>query len=159
MLNRYSLLIAAVLLVALAVGGPSRSRGEDDPTKVPDARQTTESFLAAALSGRAKEAAVLGEPGKAYSREEKIKEITGLGVEKLALARVLADDQYALVITENVVEPKRRQEGPLSIRLVKKDNRWLIRDVDFGKEQAAKNVQRFQRERPKAKVVIPKGEK
>lgn len=145
-------LVAAVLLGFLGIARP-----ENDRTKVPDARQTTEMFLAAALAGKIKEAAALGEPGKSYNREEKIKEFEGLNVfgKKLALARVLADDQAALAITEKVVETKRGQEGPLSIRLVKKDNRWLIRDVDFGKKSAAKNLQRFQKERPKAKDVIP----
>jgi hypothetical protein len=148
------MLVAAVLLDSLGL-----VRAADDPTKVPDARQTTERFLAAALAGRAKEAAALGEPGKSYDREEKIKEFADLDAKKLALARVLADDQAALAITEEVVETKRGQKGPLSIRLVKKDNRWLIRDVDFGEKSAAKNLQRFQREHPKAKPVDPKKDK
>ncbi|HEY7426539.1 MAG TPA: hypothetical protein VH682_20055 [Gemmataceae bacterium] len=150
------LLAAAVFLGFLGI-----ARSADDRTKVPDARQTTEKFLAAALAGKTKEAAALGEPGKSYNREEKIKEFEGLNVfgKKLALTRVLADDQAALAITEKVVETKRGQEGPLSIRLVKKDNRWLIRDVDFGEKSAAKNMQRFQREHPKAKPVDPKKDK
>jgi hypothetical protein len=149
------------LVVAGLLGSLGPARPADDPTKVPDARQTTEKFLAAALAGRAKEAAALGEPGQSPSREQKIKEFEGFNVfgKKLALARVLADEQAALAITEDVVETKRGQKGPLSIRLVKKDNRWLIRDVDFGEKSAAKNLQRFQREHPKAKAVEPKKDK
>jgi hypothetical protein len=144
-------LVAVVLLGSI---GPARPA--NDPSKVPDARQTTEKFLAAALAGRTKEAAALGEPGKSYNREEKIKEFAGLDAKKLALVRVLADDQAALAITEKVVETKRKQKGPLSIRLIKIDDRWLIRDVDFGEKSAEKNLKRFQREHPKAKEVPAK---
>ncbi len=144
-------LVSVVLLGSVGPAWPA-----DDPSKVPNARQTTEKFLAAALAGRTKEAAALGEPGKSYNREEKIKEFANLDAKKLALVRVLADDEAALAITEKVAETKRGQEGPLSIRLIKKDDRWLIRDVDFGKKSAAKNLKRFQREHTKAKAVPAK---
>ena len=71
MLNRGKGLRAAVLLLGLLVSRPSGVEGADDPPKAPDARQTTETFLAAALAGRAKQAAAMGEPGSAYSREGK----------------------------------------------------------------------------------------
>ncbi len=154
MTKRRMVLVAVVLLGSL---GPARPA--DDPTKIPDARQTTEKFLAAALAGKAKEAAALGEPGKAYSREKKIEEFADLNAKKLTLVRVLADDQAALAITENVVSSKRGEEGPLAIRLVKKGNRWLIRDVDFGTRATAKNLQRFLKEHPKAKPVEAKKDK
>src|SRR5262249_1357806 len=130
----------AVVLVLLAFHAPARSaaKGDDDPTKIPDARQTAQTFLNAALTGRTKEAAALGEPGKSYSREGKMKEFRELDAEKLAFVSVHADDQYALAITQKVAEKKRKQEGQLTIRLVKKDKRWLIRDVDFRTEEAAK---------------------
>src|SRR5689334_23069586 len=132
--------MVAAVLVLLAFLGPARSAavGADDPTKGPDARQTAQKFLDAALAGRAKEAAALGEPGKSYSREGKMKECQDIGVEKLAFVIVNADDQFALAITEKIVEPKRKQEGQLTLRLVKKDKRWLIRDVDFRTEEKAK---------------------
>lgn len=156
--RRVALLTAFVLAGAL-ISKPPSIQGADDPTKTLDAVKTTEKFLADALAGRNKEAAALGEPGKAYSREGKIKEVGSLGVKKLALVRVLADDQAALAITEEVVEPKRNQKGSLQLRLIKKDKRWLIRDVDFGAVQEERNLKRFQREHPKAKVVIPKKDK
>lgn len=148
-----------ILIAASLLSFDGLARPADDPTKIPDARQTAEKFLAAALAGRAKEAAALGEPGKAYSREGKIKEFQDLDAKQLALVRVLADDRAALAITENVVETKRNQKGPLSIRLIKKDKRWLIRDVDFGTEQATKNVKRFQGEHPNGKEILPKKDK
>lgn len=144
-----------VLVAAMLLGSLGAARPADDPAKIPNARQTTEKFLAAALAGKTKEAAALGEPGKAYSREEKIQEFADLDTKKLALVRVLADDQAALAITENVANTKSKEEGPLAIRLVKKDNRWLIHDVDFGMKTTAKNLQRFLREHPKAKPIAP----
>jgi hypothetical protein len=147
-----------ILIVTVLLGFINPAWSADDSSKVPDARQTVEKFLAAALAGRTKEAAALGEPGKSYDREAKIKEFEGLNVygKKLTVARVLADEQAALAITEKVVETKKGQEGLLSIRLIKKDKRWLIRDVDFGEKSATKNLQRFQREHPKSKDVEPK---
>lgn len=159
MAKRRLVLVAALLLAGLLASETSRLQGADDRKKDLDAVQTTEKFLADALAGRAKDAATLGEPGKAYSREGKIKEITGLGVKKLTLVRVLADDQAALAITEQVIEPKRQQKGSLQIRHIKKDKRWLVRDVDFGAVQEERNLKGFQREHPKAKVLIPKKEK
>ena len=160
MTKRRVVFLAALLLASLLTSRPSRILGADDRKKALDAVQTTEKFLADALAGRNKEAAALGEPGKAYSREEKIKEVGELGVKKLALVRVLADDQAALAITEQVVEPKRHQKGSLQIRLIKKDKHWLIRDVDFGAVQEERNLKRFQREHPKAKEIeIPKKDK
>ncbi|MGH7174579.1 MAG: hypothetical protein ACRELF_08440 [Gemmataceae bacterium] len=159
MTKRRRVLVAAILLLATLVSAPPNVQGADDRNKALDARQTTEKFLAASLAGRLKEAASLGEPGKSYDREEKIKEFRDLDAKKLALVRLLVDDQFALAITEAVVETKRNQKGPLSIRLVKKDKRWLIRDVDFGTKSAEKNLKRFQREHPKAKVVLPKKDK
>lgn len=159
MTKRCGVLLAALLLPEIWISAQSRLQGADDRRKPLDAVQTAEKFLADALAGRNKEAAALGEPGRAYSREGKIKEVGCLGVKKLALVRVLADDQVALAITEEVVEPKRKQKGSLQIRLVNKDKRWMIRDVDFGAKQEERNLKRFQREHPKAKDMIPKKDK
>lgn len=159
MTKRRVILLAALLLTGGLTPRPSSVKAADDQEKDLDAVQTTEKFLADALAGRNKEAAALGEPGKAYSREGKIKEVGNLGVGKLALVRVLADDEAALAITEQVVEPKRKQKASLQIRLIKKDKRWLISDVDFGVEQEERNLKRFQREHPKGKDVTPKKDK
>lgn len=157
--KRRVVLLAALLLPEISIPAQLRLHGADDRQKPLDAVRTTEKFLADALAGRNKEAAALGEPGHAYSREDKIKEVGGLGVKKIALVRVLADDRTALAITEPVVEPKRKQKGSLQIRLVNKDKRWMIRDVDFGAIQEERNLKRFQREHPKAKEMIPKKDK
>ena len=158
-------LVAALLLPGLLLSVQSKLRGADDGKKAPDALQTVKAFLNFAFTGQTKAAAELGESGKSYSRESKIKEFEKLDAKMPPdIVRFLADDEYALAITEPVVAKEKRRDrtregGPLSIRLVKKGNRWLIRDVDGTKEQADENLKRFQRERPKAKVVIPKKDK
>lgn len=164
MLKRRVGWIVALFVLGLLVSGQSKLQGTEDAKKAPDALQTVRAFLNFALTGQTKAAAELGEPGKAYSREDKIKrEIAGLATKKPpTIVRFLADDEYALAITESVAEKPRKgkkQEGPLSIRLVKKSKRWLIRDVDMGNKSAAKNLERFQREHPKAKVILPKNGK
>ncbi|MHB1423092.1 MAG: hypothetical protein ACYC3I_07850 [Gemmataceae bacterium] len=160
MTKRRMILLVALLLAGLSTSRLSRIQAADEDKKHLDAVQTTEKFLDDGLNGRAKDAAELGEPGKAYSCEDKIKKSFGdLKAEKISLVRVLVDDEFALAITEPVTETKRNQKGSLSLRLIKKEDRWLIRDVDFGDGRAEKNLKRFQRERPKAEVVIPKKDK
>ena len=161
MKRRGMMLIAVLVLPGTWASVQSKSRGADEGKKASPALQTTQEFLNFAFAGKAKEAAALGEPGKAYSREKKCKEFEKLGVKNPpAIVRLLADDEYALAITDPVVAKEKRRNGqreggPLSIRLVKKDNRWVIRDVDITEQQAEMNLKRFQKERPKAKDVIP----
>jgi hypothetical protein len=161
MTKRWMMLSAVLLVPGLFSSVQSKSRGADEGKKALTALQTTQAFLNYAFSGKAEEAAALGEPGKSYSRPKKIKEFEKLGVKNPpAIVRLLADDEYALAITDPIVSKEKKRDGrkeggPLSIRLVKKDNRWMIRDVDGKKDQAEKNLKRFQKECPKAKDVIP----
>lgn len=163
MTKRHEVLAVAVLLPGILVLAPLTRIAADDARKAPDALATTRAFLNFAFTGQAKAAAELGDPGKSYNREEKIKKGFEKGLETKkppAIVRFLTTDKNALAITEAVVSKNKKQgAGPLSIRLVKKDKRWLIYDVDMGKEQADKNLERFQRQHPKAEVVIPKKDK
>jgi hypothetical protein len=151
-------LLSVLLLSAIFA---SSLPGADDGKKAPTALQTAEEFLNYALTGQAKAAAALGEPGKSTGRERSVQKNFGtLDVKNPPrIVRFHADDEYALAITEPVAAKNKKQGGPLSLRLVKKDNRWMIRDVDLGKDQAEKNLKRFQREHPKGKVVLPKKDK
>src|SRR5688500_11022757 len=117
--------------------------GADEPKKDLGPRPAAEAFLEAALAGRAKEAAALGEPGTAYSREEKCEEFAELNPKNLALGSRDAGDEHALAITEKV-KGDRGRAGRLVRTLVKKDKRWLIRDVDLESEDSAKKkLKRF----------------
>jgi hypothetical protein len=155
------LLLFVLLLSAILVSRPSRLRGADDAKKAPDALQTAEAFLNLAVNGQAKEAAELGEPDKSPSRERSVRKHFGdLDVKKPPrIVSFHADEDYALAITEVVATKNKKQSGPLSLRLVKKDNRWMIRDIDLGEKQASQNLERLKKEHPKAKVVIPKKDK
>jgi len=144
-------------VMSLVVTGLLVAVGAEQPKeKERDARQTAETFLTAALAGKAKEAAALGEPGKAWSREDKIKDdFADWKVKKLAITSMHADDDNALVITEKVAGKKR--EGPLVIILVKQDKRWLIRDVDHETEDSVKEeLKRFQQKYRQARPVFEK---
>jgi hypothetical protein len=133
------------------------ARGADEPkAEARDARQTATAFLEAAFNGRLKEAAAMGEPGKAYSREEAIKQFAEIKVERIAVVSVHADAQNALVITNNVKGDHNR-EGPMVLTLVRKDGRWFIRDVDLETEGSAKEeLAKFLKKYPDAKVVPEK---
>ncbi len=163
MTKRRGVLSAALLLPGILFLAPSTHIAADDAKKAPDALATTRAFLNFAFTGQAKAAAELGEPGYAYDRESKFKEFERLEPKKPPkIISFHADDKEALAITESVKEVRRKgktREGALSIRLIKKDKRWLVRDVDMGNERAAKNLQRYQREHPKAKDMLPKKDK
>src|SRR5688572_22714944 len=105
-------LIVAVGVLVAAGAAASTLQSADEPKKDLGPRQATEAFLAAALAGRAKDAAAMGEPGKAYSREEKIKEFAELNAKKLAVVSVHANDEHALATTGKV-KGDRGREGPL----------------------------------------------
>lgn len=152
---RVLMLVALGLLVAGSGAALPVAAGADEANdRERDARQTAEAFLAAALAGKAKEAAALGEPGKAWSREEKIASDFGrLNVKTVALVSLHADEENALAVTDKVTSQKR--EGPLLLTLVKKEKRWLIRDVDLKTEDAAQEeVKRFQKRFPRAEAVL-----
>ena len=148
--NRLLLTLAVVLFVTahIAVGA------EEERTKKPlNARQTAAAFLDAALSGRLAEAASLGEPGRAYNTEKGCAQFAELKVKQLAIESAYADEANALVITANVTGDRGRQ-GPLVLTLVKKDDAWLIRDVDLEDEESVEDeVERFLKDHPKAKLL------
>jgi serine/threonine-protein kinase len=101
---------------------------KDDKAKQRDARQTAEAFLDAVLAARLKEAAALAQPGQAPSREEKLREFARLAGQKPTIATLTVERDHALATTTPVKLGDR--EGPLLIRMVKKDGRWLVREVD-----------------------------
>jgi hypothetical protein len=127
----------------------------EEPKKQPlTARQTAADFLDAALNGRLKEAAAMGQPGQAPSREASLAFFKDLNIRALPLVSVHADDAHALVITEHVNADHGRK-GPLVLTLVKQDNKWWIRDTDVETDASANDeLKRFLGKYPNAKPML-----
>lgn len=139
--------LATCLLLGLAQVGLA-----DEPKKKPlSALETVQTYLKLALNGKAKEAAALGEPGKAWSRAEKIRKDFGrLPVKKLKVTRLLANGTGALATTETI----KGENGFLLITLSHK-GKWLVRDIDLETEDSLKKeLLRFRSKHPKAKEQI-----
>jgi RNA polymerase sigma factor (sigma-70 family) len=127
--------------------------------RVLDARQTAMAFLTAALAGKTKEAAALGQPGQGPSRPKKVEELAPFKGQNVAIARLHADEANALAVTGPVIlrEHRGARKGMIQLTLVKKDGRWLVRDIDFETEESAKaELQRFLAKHPGAKQVPEK---
>jgi len=130
---------AAILALALTAVA-------DEPKKADrDARQTVESYLAAVLAGKVDAAAALALPGSSEGSKKRIeeyKELIAAKTIKVASSHASAKQGRAFVVTEEVklarAQPDGRDKGPLLIKLSKKDGEWLVRDVDFKTEEAAK---------------------
>jgi len=139
---------------ALADKPAVQAKDKNKAAKKGPIRQTVEKFLAAALAGKADEAATLAEPGQITARKIK-DDFQDVRVARLPLgiASLQADDQMALAVTENVTikDPRRGdQKGPLLITVKKIDKGWRVRDVDFGSTE--KRIAAFKKEHPKAKA-------
>ena len=145
-MRTFSGMLTALLVVG---GGGLFAADKKDAPRTP--RQTAQTFLDAAIAGRADEAAALGQPGQSPSRAEKIKKEFGeLNLKKLAVIRVYAGKDAALVMTGNAKHKDRT--GPMVLTLVKKDGRWLVRDIDLETEASAQGeLKRFQEKHPDAK--------
>jgi hypothetical protein len=80
---------------------------------------------------------------------------------ELKLVSLHADDEYAMAVTTDVavVDQKYdggRKEGPLVITLVKRDNVWLVTDIDIETEATAKDeLDRFFENHPNAVEISP----
>jgi hypothetical protein len=123
-----------------------------------DARQTAEAFLEAAVNGKTKEAAALGEPGKFVSREESVREdfaLLRLRDTELPLTKLFADDNNALAVTGVVAVPSERLVGPLVLKLVRKDGRWIVSDAGLESDHGAqREVEAFQLRVPGSRLVF-----
>ena len=96
-----------------------------------DARAVAEQYVAAALGGKADDAAKLAAEGQSPSKPKKIEEFKELvGKDKLALATVLASDgkKYALAVSDAVKlakpNPAGQDAGVLVFVLVKRGDEW-----------------------------------
>lgn len=118
-----------------------------------NAWQTADAYLKAALAGKVEEAAAMGEAGKAPGRPKTIKDVGALKVKSLKVVRAHANHQHALAVTEEVAD-ERGRKGLLQLTLVKNEDRWLIRDIDFETPDSAKEeMKQFLDKNPDAKPL------
>ena len=132
----------AIVSVAAAMVGPSVYR-------------TVQTFLSALAGKRVPELVELADPMSAVPRQmQDIQELL-IGTE-LKLVSLRADNDHAMAVTTDVVVVDEvyehgRKEGPLVITLVKRDNVWLVTDIDLETEATAKDeIDRFLKRHPNA---------
>jgi hypothetical protein len=70
------------------------------------------------------------------------------------------DRAQAITADATIRDGDRERKGPIAIQLIRIDNRWLIRDIDFETAETAKDeVRRFLARFPDARPVIGKAGK
>ncbi len=144
-----------VLVIAITLGGEPNSA-----QKQPNGREVVESFVAAALEGKVDEAMALAVEGQGPSKKQ-IEEFPKLlSVKALKIANVLASDKraQAIAVSEAVkltkANPDGRDTGALVFALVKSGDKWLVKDIDFRTEGAAKErLKAFEKKNPDAKEL------
>jgi hypothetical protein len=151
--------IAALLVICLSFAVRSSADETKDKEKPRDARETVKAFVELAMDGKYEEAAKLGDPGQTPSQPKVVKDnFSKLKIENFAVKSVHADDANALAMSSKVKDDRGR-EGLLVFELVKKQDRWLIHDIDFENDKSAKDeLKRFLDKHPDAKVM-PETEK
>jgi hypothetical protein len=163
--SRSLLILAVGLAVAVSVLVPVNQAAQGKAENL-DVRQTVERFFADALAGKAKEAAALAEPGQISEKKIREELTEGLKVKKVSITSIYVSEKgkRALAITEQVQlaqpQPDGVDKGYLAVTLTQKDNRWLVRDVDFESQESAKEeVQRFLKKFSDAKEMPRKAGK
>ena len=136
---------AITLSVTAAMTGPSVYR-------------TIQAFLASLDDKRVPELVELADPMSAVPHQ--VQDINNLLTEsKLKLKSLYADSNYALAVTTDIVVIDKvydqgRQKGPLVITLVKRDNMWLVTDIDIETEATVKiELDRFLKKHPDATEI------
>jgi hypothetical protein len=123
----------------------------------PAVYDTVQSFLSGLVGKSVGELVELADPMSAVPRQMlDLHELeTGSGLELVSLH---ADNEWALAVTTPVVhvdEDGEREEGPLVITLIKRDDLWWVTDIDLETEATVEDeLDRFFNNHPNA-VEIP----
>lgn len=127
----------------------------------PSVYRTIRAFLSSLDEKRIPELVELADPMSAVPHQ--IQDIHNLLTEsELKLVSLHADDDYAIAVTTDVVVidevyDQGRSKGPLVITLVKRDNVWLVTDIDLETEATAKTeLDRFLKKHPTAVEITTK---
>jgi hypothetical protein len=130
-----------------------------------DARGTIELYVTAALAGKVDDAAKLavhGSSPQSPAKKERIEEFKAMvDAKAIKFPTVLAGKQQAIAVSEGVkltkAQPDGTDKGVLIFALVKSDDEWLVKDIDFRTEESAKDqVEKFKKKYPDAKNVPSK---
>ncbi len=121
----------------------------------PSVYRTIQTFLSSLVEKRIPELVELADPMSAVPHQ--IQDIHNLLTEsELKLVSLYADNNYAIAVTIDVVVvdevyDQGHKKGPLVITLVKRDNVWLVTDIDLETEATAKTeLDRFLKKHPNA---------
>ncbi len=131
--------IALSLILCCGLVAPAQQKPENHgPLDV------VQAYLAAALEGRAEDAARLAKPGSSPASRKQVEEIPLLLKNKTVIIRsvFVSDSQgEALAISEPVqlaeANPDGRDTGCLTFLLDRSDGKWRVSDIDFGSETDA----------------------
>ncbi len=115
-----------------------------------DARQTVEKWMELALGG--KDTSQLGVPGRAL-HEDDFQKMPG--AEKVQVAAAKGNARAALVVTSEVLDDRGRG-GVLVFRVINKDGRWRIDDVDLESLENAKGQLEGFSANPGSRPISPK---
>ncbi len=151
-----------IRMAAALVLGVSAALAEEpakEPAKELDARGAVEAFLSAALGGRAKEAAALGQPDTVWTNAEKIAaDFAPYQGKAFPLHCLQADDAAAMAITGKIAGDDKPDR--LVVYLTKKSGSWRVGKIDVIKKE--EGVQRrqetFLKGYPKAAFLVGKAE-
>jgi RNA polymerase sigma factor (sigma-70 family) len=107
--------------------------------EAPDARQTAEAFLDAAVAGKVEEARLHADMGSISVN--KVRDFERARFKRVDISVALAGDTEALIISEPI-EMEKEGKGHVLLGLRKKDGRWRVRDIDFEPSEKALHKQR-----------------
>jgi len=118
----------------------------------PSVYDTIQSFLSAIVGQDVSKLVELADPKSAIPRQvDDFKQLESGN--ELKLVSLHADDEWALAVTSDVVvvDDEDREQGPLVITLVKRDDLWLVTDVDLETEATVNDeLDRFFNNHPNA---------
>lgn len=124
---------------------------KDAKADTSNARQTSDSFLVAAVVGKVEEARSHADHNSIS--ENKVKDFQKAGIQRVDISMTFAGDTDALTISEPI-EMEKEGKGHVLLYLRKKDGQWKVRDIDFEPAEKALRKQRdFLETHPEAKAV------
>jgi hypothetical protein len=153
----------STVLVSLFLGA---ALGAEDKAKAQtrNAREVLEGWVAAAMAGNVEEAAILADQNTSLAKKKGMEEFKAMVAGKLVRILVVqfSDKKgQAAAMSEAVKIAKPNPDGRdtwyLSFKLVRKNDKWILKDIDFDTEEKAKGkMEEFGKNNPDAKEIPAK---